>query len=272
MGKEVEGLVDIGFTVNEAKIYLALLSKNSLTASEISEIARVPRPKVYGILAKLAKMGVCSTNLGKVKRYSIVDPKIGLERMLKHHEDELARKKELISNLSRSLSRIYHRNKEKTDPLEYIEVIKDRYRIIARFNELVNKARFQTLVFSRPPYSFKSDDEVKAQLEVESEVLKKGVECWSIYEIPEGSKEKKWLFRQIDFAVKAGEKARVVKRLPLKMAIFDERIVMITLEDPILKRPSITTLCIQHESLARTLKIVFDKLWEEGKDYHVLLK
>jgi hypothetical protein len=56
----------------------------------------------------------------------------------------------------------------------------------------------------------------------------------------------------------------------MKLAIFDEKTVIFTMEDPLLKKPSVTTLIIQHRSLAKTLKILFNSLWEKAADYHVL--
>ena len=54
------------------------------------------------------------------------------------------------------------------------------------------------------------------------------------------------------------------------MAVFDEKIVMVALEDPVLKKISLTSLVVEHRNLARTFKIVFEALWEKAADHHVL--
>lgn len=50
-------LVDIGFTENEAKAYLALLKQSPATAYEIAKCAAIPTSKVYAVLEKLSARG-----------------------------------------------------------------------------------------------------------------------------------------------------------------------------------------------------------------------
>ena len=54
MGK----LKRLGFTKNEAKIYVGLLSLNEATARQIHEFTHVPRPKIYSVLEKMAKKDI----------------------------------------------------------------------------------------------------------------------------------------------------------------------------------------------------------------------
>jgi hypothetical protein len=44
---------------------------------------------------------------------------------------------------------------------------------------------------------------------------------------------------------------------------------MLTLEDPVSERTSLTTQIVQHRTLAKGLKILFQTLWEQAEDYHV---
>lgn len=48
-------LKKLGFTENEAKIYLGLLSMGEATASEIHEYTHVPRTKTYSTLERMSK-------------------------------------------------------------------------------------------------------------------------------------------------------------------------------------------------------------------------
>ena len=56
----------------------------------------------------------------------------------------------------------------------------------------------------------------------------------------------------------------------MKMAIFDEEVVMFALQDPVTKQVSLTTQIVEHRALAKSLKILFEALWERAQDYHVL--
>jgi len=66
----------------------------------------------------------------------------------------------------------------------------------------------------------------------------------------------------------ASEEATVLKGLPMKIAIFDSRIVMFALEDPVSGQTSLTTQVVEHHALVKSLKILFETLWEQAEDYH----
>lgn len=68
----------------------------------------------------------------------------------------------------------------------------------------------------------------------------------------------------------ASEEATVLKGLPMKIAIFDSRIVIFALEDPVSKQTSLTSQIVEHPALAESLKILFQTLWERAEDYHIL--
>lgn len=48
-------LQKLGFTENEAKVYVGLLSLEEATAREIHEFTHVPRPKIYATLERMSK-------------------------------------------------------------------------------------------------------------------------------------------------------------------------------------------------------------------------
>ena len=137
------------------------------------------------------------------------------------------------------------------------------------FMQLMQDAEKEALVLSKPPYSG-----VKQRLEEQAEgqvaPIRRGLDIKCIYEIPKEKKEIEWRYKIIRRVAKRGEKARVIKELPMKIAIFDERIVLIALVDPVSGETSFTTQIINHGDLAKGLKILFNTLWEQAEDYHVL--
>ena len=66
--------------------------------------------------------------------------------------------------------------------------------------------------------------------------------------------------------IEAGEEARFVDELPLKLVIIDESIVMFGMEDPVAerRRAELTIMVVEHPSLASVLKIAFNAVWEQG--------
>ena len=64
--------------------------------------------------------------------------------------------------------------------------------------------------------------------------------------------------------IEAGEDARFVPELPLKLVIIDETIVMFGMEDPVAGSNDMTIVVVEHSSLARVLKTAFDAIWADG--------
>ena len=114
----------------------------------------------------------------------------------------------------------------------------------------------EILVFAKPPYSFQHKDNI-----TEIEVLKKGIKIKTIYENNKMILEKDFL---LDMYISAGEEARVVEELPIKLAIFDEKTVLLALKDPITHRPSLTTMLIEHSDFAKVMKMTFESIWNSA--------
>jgi len=349
----LERFKDVGLSSYEAKSYLSLLQRDTLTVSEVSKLAGIPRPNTYEALEKLMSKGLCASRPGHIKRYSASDPslledkflakankameievenlqekqkkiiesnraalqselenlkererqiieenrvalkteldnlrkkekeivekskaslKIELENLNKKEmqiAEKRERAKENITGLVGELTPQYENSRLETNPMDFIEVIKDPYQIHKRFMQLCEAAQEEVLIFTKPPFS-RPREQLHEQLDQETEILKRGVRGKSIYEIAEDEEERRWLFEVIDRAARGGEEARVLKNLPMKMAIFDSRIVIYVLEDPVSKQPSLTTQIVEHRALAQSLKILFETLWEQAEDYHVL--
>ena len=278
---------DMGFSSYETKSYLSLLEKDTLTVSEVSKIAGIPRTNAYEALAKLLSRGMCAAKPGQTKKYTATDPKLLKEKFLaevqtacqteletlKEKEGEVLQRRQAtedeISAVLEELTPQYENSRLETNPLDYIEIIKDPYQIHKRFLQLVAGAKEEILVFTKAPYSVPRE-KLEEQIDQESDVLKRGIRCRSIYEIPREGEQKRWLLETINRAVTAGEEARVLDELPMKMAIFDSRIVIYVLEDPVSKQPSVTTQVVEHRTLAKSLKMLFESLWEQAEDYHIL--
>lgn len=279
----LKDLDKFGLNSYEAKSYLSLLERTSLTAAEVARIAGIPRAKVYETLESLTARGYCQTIPGKVRRYSATNPsalkelfieeeKERLESQLnklreeiKQKENELAQNLKTADGLIDQLSPLYEKGRAENDPLDYIEIIKDSLPLQKRIIKLIDAAEKEVLVFSMPP-TLISRQQILEQIEHEKESLKKGIVSKCIYQYPTTVDQKRWLYEYITLAQEAGEQARIIDQIPIKMMIFDERIVVFTLEDPIHHKPSGTTQIIEHRSLARSLKILFETIWDRADD------
>jgi HTH-type transcriptional regulator, sugar sensing transcriptional regulator len=145
---------------------------------------------------------------------------------------------------------------EHTDPLEYIEVLRDARAINERFGELRAATKDEILVFTKPPYA------TLAQENVEGLTVAKQHKAWSVYEF--SAFDDPAFVEGVRRFIEAGEEARFVPELPLKLIIIDETIVMFGMEDPVAGRSELTIVVIEHPSLAKVLKIAFSAIWNDA--------
>lgn len=86
----VSRLRDVGFSLYEARLYLALLQEGSQNGNEVAKRAAVPSSKVYAALDKLAAAGfVHSSRRGSSTRWAAVSPTELIARLRKHYNEPL---------------------------------------------------------------------------------------------------------------------------------------------------------------------------------------
>ncbi len=259
--KEVEKLIiNFGLSLREAKVYTTLFHKKDFTASEIQKLVDIPRTKVYEVLHQLISKGMCTEKkIGRYKKYEATNPVSVFDKLLK----DLAVKENLANNALKILLPIYKHREEKDNPLDYIEVLKDKKQISERWLAFQKNAKKEILVFNKPPYALS----LAENLNYELDILRKKIKGKGIYEYNEIMYSDENYIKIISSSIDEGEEARIVKELPMKMAIFDEKITMFALNDPISLKPDITSMIIIHPSFAIALKYVFESIWEKAMPF-----
>lgn len=260
----IVNLIKIGLTESEAKIYLNLLKKKSFTASEISRLSGISRSKTYEILNQLVQKGLCVEILGRVKKYSPTNPETAFKGLEQKIQQELENKKNILSNLSESLSPLFHSENENSNPLDYIQVIREKNSILKKFETLERMANKEVLSLVKGPLVM---DVTKPYNIVQYDSLRRGVNFKTIYAIEDLGNQ--YFLESIEAFAIAGEEVRIANLLPIpfKMYIYDEKTVMFTLEDKIDSKSKLTALIIEHIDLAKGLKQVFNLYWQNSMTF-----
>ncbi len=255
----IADLTKLGLTSYEARAYAALTGRDSFTAAEVSRVAGLPRQRIYDVLASLLEKGLVSTRPGTVIKYSATEPTLAIEQLLSVRRQQLEALEEQATALVDELAPAYRAGKQETDPLQYIEVLRDRGAINARFDELQAGVQREILVFTKPPYAKMPQENVEG-LRVARTVTARSMYEYSLFDdlaATEGVRR----------FVEAGEQARVAPELPLKLVIIDETIVMFGMEDPIAGSSDLTIVVVDHPSLATVLKMAFTSYWNQGVSF-----
>jgi HTH-type transcriptional regulator, sugar sensing transcriptional regulator len=252
----IQDLAGLGLTTYEAKTYVALLRRDSATAAQVARLAGVPRQRIYDVLASLVEKGLASSRPGAVVEYAPVAPELAIERLVTEHRSRLESLERSAAAIIEELTPAFAAGREHSDPLEYIEVLRDRAAINERFGELQDGVQKEILVFTKPPYATPAQEELKG-LEVAKRYRAAAVYEFSAFDDPAFTEG----VRQF---VAAGEEARFVPELPLKLVIIDEAIVLFGMEDPVGGASDLTLMVVEHPALAKVLKIAFQQVWSEG--------
>jgi sugar-specific transcriptional regulator TrmB len=249
----------LGLTTYEAKAYVALVGRDSFTAAQVARQADLPRQRIYDVLESLVSKGMAAARPGRVIKYAATEPSLAIERLVAARREELSELEGAASRTIASLSMMYAAGQRHTDPLEYIEILRDPGAINARFDELQSAATREILVFTKAPYA------KPPQENLEGLSVARRLEARSIYE--RSVFDDAAVVEGVRGFIKAGEEARVVDALPLKLVIIDAAIVMFGMEDPVASGSDLTIMVVDHPSLAAVLRMAFNAYWALGDEF-----
>ena len=260
----LDGLRKLGLTEPEAKGYLALIERDTMSASEIAKISNLNRTTTYDILNNLMDRGLCSLIPGKVKKYRALDIDYLAEDILEGKKKEFqeinTQINDVCGEISLKLKRAHEQNQDEISPLEYVEVLRNPSNIHRNFLQLNAKAQSSVLAFSKPPFARGTKEEIAEQYHIQDVIRGRGVKIKNIHEIPLEEALEKYKNTKPQENVES----RIIDKLPMKLFIFDDRISLFTLEDPIPDRASLTMFKIDHPALTESLKATFYTYWEKA--------
>jgi HTH-type transcriptional regulator, sugar sensing transcriptional regulator len=241
---ELKVLENIGFTHAQAKVYLTLLEVGQSKVGRIIEKSSLQSSVVHNNLNKLVDKGIVNFVLsGKVKLYSVADPKV----LSKYVEEQKKEIDFLIPDFERRFKK-----KTKTE----VEVYRGKKGLKSAFTEeyenVPKKGKVKFLALPNEQHYEKevADFFEKINLNLfDKECFVEGI----------GNKELKPLWKKI--YKNKNYKFRYVKdNFPFDINIFDKSI-LISLwgEEPIVIR-------IKDEEFVKQTKRYFEEKWEEGKE------
>jgi sugar-specific transcriptional regulator TrmB len=261
-------LEELGLTNYEARVYLALIRRDVFTAAEVAREAQVPRQRVYDVLEGLTRRQLAVLHPGKVAGYSAVAPEIAVDRLMEQQRRSLGRLERLSDDLARELLPTWDSGRTHTDPLDYVEVLRDAADISDRFARIQSEAERELLSFSRPPWVTPSEN--VAGLEASARLHAAGRAVRSLYS--RDVLDDPVMLEVVRRFGEVGEEIRVAETLPLKLIVADGSTVLCDMPDPVARAGATTALVIRHPSLAETLRMAFQSIWENSPSLDEALK
>ncbi|MFI7425886.1 TrmB family transcriptional regulator [Micromonospora sp. NPDC049836] len=258
----VDALIGLGLTQYAARAYLALVTRERYTAAELARASGVPRQRIYDVLNSLSERGLVRVRPGPVVRYAAVDPEAAVNRMMAVHRSAYERRERTGAELVDQLTPLWTRGRAEDDPLDYVEVIRDRELLAERFAELQAGARHQLLTLAKLPYLVAENP---TGLEVARRLSRAGGDVRCVYEHAMLGDPAK--VAHVRGFVGAGERARLVPEVPMRLCIADGARVLMSMRDPRADEASSTSLLIEHPALAQLLIQAYETIWAGGVDF-----
>lgn len=253
--KFIQDLQDIGLTFNQARGYFYLLQHSSLNAADLAARSGIPRARVYDVIRELQRLGLAEEIHGPVTRFKAIQPRQGLGRI----EEDWRTKFGLLDRLTESLDRLYASAGKRLDPTAYLEVLETREKQVHRINELDGMLKFELIAMCKPPYdrSFEKFTEKET-----ASFLRKGISYRFLIEMKD--RKQMALLRNLRRLEELGARIRFDPYLPVKMNVFDSRLVSFYREEAGIAEQNNQLIIMSDLTLVKVFKTVFNLLFEKA--------
>jgi hypothetical protein len=257
------GLQQLGLNAYEARSYLVLLGHSRFKALELAPRAHVPRQKIYEVLDSLVEKGFARVVQDRTKLFSAVEPNLAIPAFLARKrqllEHELTDQSRSANNLMEDLNGLYSEGKGGRGTLDFLRIVAEPAQTAAEYRRMLAEVTTEYLEFSRPPYAVDPLDEMLVR-----QARMNGVSCRLLIE--SGTLDEPHRQRLTEYAT-AGVEIRQAASLPLKLALFDGRQGLIALLDPVISKPTWTSLVFEHPGLGEAMKHLFEDRWQRAKEF-----
>jgi len=144
----------VGLNQYESRIYTALLTSGTSTAGELSEVADVPRSRVYDVLTSLEKKGFAIIQVGRPVKYIAVSPDNALKHVRSYIDEEYQTRLDSFDNLQdslvSSLEPLFDQGSNLMDSEELVGVLRGRVNVYNQVKQLISEAQDRIVKVSTP--------------------------------------------------------------------------------------------------------------------------
>ena len=140
-----EKLRQLGLTEYETQAYLVLVEGTQMNAEEIANKAKIPIPRVYGVLDSLRNLGLIVIIEGRPKKFEIISPDEGLQNLLKIRkksaEEALHQLEATSIEVKEVLSPIFWRERLRIRPEDLLEPLDNLSLTEKQTKQLIKEAK-----------------------------------------------------------------------------------------------------------------------------------
>ena len=235
----------VGIDASTENIYRLLLTRESLNVELVTSTFEISVDDACQSLEKLRELGLI-TRAADGEEYFAVDPRHSLRVVVDRQISELDRVREALGPLGNMFddARQVDRTITKSRVITGTEELGDLY------YRMKHQAVREFLAFDRPPQVLATNTSLNGAL------LRRGVVTRAIYAAERFGSAGSW--DSIRELVAGGEEARVIAALPVKLAIADRTVGLISLS---LDQDSPVFLVTEDQPMINALVALFETYW-----------
>lgn len=183
--------------------------------------------------------------------FTPADPRIALAALIRRRQSVLDRASHAIADLADAFAE----GQVRADPARLAEVVDGPARVAGALAAMVGEATEEVAVFDAPPYVAEDVSEA-----AESSLLSRGVRSRAIYAV--AALEAPGYYDAVRAMIAAGEQARVVPVVPMKLVVVDNRRALLPLavRDGVVR----SAILVHPSALAEALAALFESVWATG--------
>ncbi len=256
--KKIEIFTQLGLTVNQARIYLALTKLTTATVPQISKVSGIAREEIYRTMVRLQELSLVEVIIGIPTRYEATPLQEGINFLLKRKTEEnnklVKETKHLLMALGSNQEKLVAHEKN----FKFTLLPKHEMHIKKRKRAILNAKKTVDIVTS---YARMNQASRLKLVESADSVLKKGVKIRISIRMPESEKEKAILKR---YENSSRELGFCLNEPPVYAIICDDENAFICTEPDIDLRKEIC-LWTNNPCLVKIAKVYFEAFWSQSQ-------
>ncbi|MCD4740222.1 hypothetical protein K8R43_03460 [archaeon] len=154
----------LGLNQYESRTYLSLVNSSPITATKLSDMAEIPRPRVYDVLSKLVKKGFAVTKPTRPTQYMAVPLNAAINSLKKDKIEEHEKNLEELKSLEAKLAIQFEDKFQEEMGQEDVYVIRGRKSIYSVLEDLIEKSDKHIILASNEEGMQRKQREYNGQL------------------------------------------------------------------------------------------------------------
>ncbi len=253
----------------QAKVFLALLSAEGSTATELHRLSGVGIKKIYNVLTELCNKSFVYKVISNSKiQYYVSNPENFFEPYFDQKKEEIVE----LESLKDDILELYNTRKKNEGFEDYIEIVYGKMNVHKRFVKILKSSSRLVYSISCPPYAIVERKQSEEQAEALKGFQDKGGFDKAIHELNESSPP--FVFDSVRVSLEHPDlcELRITPKSPIKLFIFDDELMMTFNKTFILEGQDLCTSIIKDPNTVETYRFMFEYLWNQSQTFDEWIK